>query len=120
MTCISSSIRIDRGHDVASMGDQLPTLDLGSDFEPVQLTLGWEHSCALSRQGMVKCWGKGAPIGLAKGWQDIVGLQSGEMGDFLPALALAGEAVQIAAGAYHTCAAGPPAGLAGSSLPSTC
>ena len=39
------------------MGDDLPEVNLGSDFTPVQVEVGYVHSCALSDEGKLKCWG---------------------------------------------------------------
>eukprot|EP01083_Nonionella_stella_P177902 626860_1 len=45
-----------RGDEAGQMGDNLPTVDLGSNFDVVQIAVGREHSCALSQTGKVKCW----------------------------------------------------------------
>ena len=39
------------------MGDNLPEVDLGEDFEAAGVTCGLDHSCAWSRGGKLKCWG---------------------------------------------------------------
>ena len=70
------------------MGSELPALDLGTDFEPVQLTAGAEFTCALSRRGTVKCWGKAAHLGLGSSSADFIGSRPDEMGDALPTLDL--------------------------------
>ena len=89
------------------MGSELPALDLGTDFEPVELTAGAYHTCALSRRGTVKCWGYAYLLGL--GWSTAagyIGSRPNEMGDSLPTLDLGAlPAVQISAGVVHTCAA---------------
>ena len=88
------------------MGSELPALDLGTDFEPVELTAGAYHTCALSRRGTVKCWGLDYLLGL--GWSAAVyiGSSPNEMGDSLPTLDLgAVPAEQISAGWAHACAA---------------
>ncbi|CAE7688605.1 unnamed protein product [Symbiodinium sp. CCMP2592] len=83
-------LREDRGDEPGEMGSNLPAIDLGTDFEAVQLALGGHHSCALSSQGTVKCWGQGDLLGLG----------------LAPAVVDLGPlpAVQIAAGDRHTCA----------------
>ena len=36
-----------------------PTVQLGSSYDPVQMCSGWAHNCALSSDGLIKCWGRG-------------------------------------------------------------
>ncbi|CAE7845391.1 UVR8 [Symbiodinium necroappetens] len=95
-----------RGDNPGEMGSELPALDLGTDFEPVELTAGAYHTCALSRRGTVKCWGYAYLLGL--GWSaaaGYIGSRPNEMGDSLPTLDLGAlPAVQISAGVVHTCA----------------
>ncbi|CAE7592672.1 HERC5 [Symbiodinium microadriaticum] len=94
-----------RGDNPGEMGSELPALDLGTDFEPVELTAGAYHTCALSRRGTVKCWGLDYLLGL--GWSAAVyiGSSPNEMGDSLPTLDLgAVPAEQISAGWAHACA----------------
>ena len=104
--------RMDRGDNLEEMGTQLPTIDLGTDFEAVQLVAGSYHTCALSRQGAVKCWGWWEYLGLSEnlGSYSYVGTGPGEMGDALPALDLGGNLpfAQLSAGYLHTCAVAWP------------
>ncbi|CAE7805594.1 unnamed protein product [Symbiodinium sp. CCMP2592] len=93
-----------RGDDPDEMGSALPTVDLGMDFEAVQLAAGTYHTCALSSQGKIKCWGWGAylGLGLSGGW---VGTGPQEMGENLPFLDLGPlPAQQIATKWESTCA----------------
>ena len=102
-------LRLSRGDDPGEMGSQLPAVDLGTDFEAVQLVLGDLHSCALSSQGAVKCWGRSSRLGLGLGGGVYIGISPNEMGDALPAVDLGPlPAVQIAAGTRHTCVAACP------------
>eukprot|EP01083_Nonionella_stella_P184683 671505_1 len=48
---------VNRGDDVGQMGDNLPFVDLGSGFTPIQIDSGYKFTCALSDLGKVKCWG---------------------------------------------------------------
>jgi alpha-tubulin suppressor-like RCC1 family protein len=41
------------------MGDQLPFVDLGRDAHVVTVAAGPLSTCALLRDGRVKCWGYG-------------------------------------------------------------
>ena len=103
-------LRLNRGDEPGEMGSALPAVDLGTDFEAVQLALGEYHSCALSSQGAVKCWGWSTDLGLGlDDSEGYIGAGPNEMGDALPAVDLGPlPAVQIAAGAQHTCAAACP------------
>lgn len=38
------------------MGNELPTVDLGS-FVSVRVAAGYTHTCAVSIDGNLKCWG---------------------------------------------------------------
>ena len=41
-----------------NMGNNLSSIDLGSDFNASKVTGGDEHTCALSTQYEVRCWGQ--------------------------------------------------------------
>lgn len=45
------------GDEASEMGDNLPFVQLGADFDPVEVTAGFEQSCAISADRRVKCWG---------------------------------------------------------------
>jgi alpha-tubulin suppressor-like RCC1 family protein len=67
-----------------------------------QLALGYYHTCALLDTGSVRCWGRNSSGQLGLG-------HTTDIGDNEPAsaggvVALGGEATQISAGIYHTCA----------------
>ena len=78
---------------------QLPTLPGGST-RVVQLALGRNHSCVLFSTGSILCWGGGPAQGHGR---DIV-VGDDETPAAVPLLELGGRAVQITAGAEHTCA----------------
>lgn len=46
------------GDEADEMGDHLKVVDLGNEFEAIQIVTGMEHNCALSAHRNVKCWGK--------------------------------------------------------------
>lgn len=45
------------GDEPGEMGDSLPFVDLGADVFVVQVAKGTVHTCALTNDGRVKCWG---------------------------------------------------------------
>ena len=97
------------------MGDELDFVNLGPNFDVVQLAAGYEHTCALSSEGSVKCWGGGPAIGQGILFEDwgttnsayYIGDEWEEMLNLLP-LDLGMKVLQISAGRYHTCAAARP------------
>ena len=42
-----------------TMGDDLPIVDLGTGFNASKVAVGHAHSCALSVEQDVRCWGYG-------------------------------------------------------------
>ena len=46
-----------RGDNPNELGDNQPFINLASDAEPIKITSGSHHSCALFDNGKVKCWG---------------------------------------------------------------
>lgn len=95
----------DRGDGPGEMGDDLPTVDLGTGRTAVRIALGNEHTCALLDDATVKCWGHSFNGRLGYGDTNNRGNAPGEMGDNLAAVDLgAGRtAVQVATGGSHTC-----------------
>lgn len=87
------------------MGKALPFTDLGKDFKVKSLACGETHTCALSDQGLVKCWGQGYYGGLGLGDKISRGTRPEDMGDNLPALAGLTNIQAITAGNSYTCAA---------------
>eukprot|EP01084_Bolivina_argentea_P106771 190989_1 len=91
------------GDGPGEMGEDLQEVDLGA-VKVIQIALGDYHTCALLSTGGVKCWGYGGYLGY--GNTTTIGDEPGEMGEDLQEVDL-GEGVkviQIALGAYHTCA----------------
>ena len=95
------------GEFPSQMGDNLKEVDLGTNRSAVQISCGYEHTCALLDNGQVKCWGQGHPGVLGNGRKapNFVGNDENEMGDNLAPVDL-GEgvtALQVSAGSRHTC-----------------
>ena len=94
-----------RGDDAALMGDSLPVLNLGPDGV-LKVVMGRSHACALLDNGRMKCMGSNDRGQLGNpGLGDNLADDPGETGVGLPFVDLGPDAVvDIAAGAYATCA----------------
>jgi len=95
-----------RGDEANEMGNNLPTVNLGTGKTAVAISAGAYHTCAILNDGSVKCWGYNASGQLGLGDTNDRGDQPGEMGDNLPTVDLgAGKtAVAIGTGYFHSCA----------------
>eukprot|EP01083_Nonionella_stella_P308810 1091182_1 len=95
-----------RGTDPGQMGDDLNTIDLGSNFIPTQIFGGDRHTCALSQTNTVKCWGRNFDGELGYGDQNIRGDDVGQMGDALDTVDLGTmfTPTDMSSGYLHTCA----------------
>eukprot|EP01083_Nonionella_stella_P156828 508282_1 len=89
-----------RGDEAGEMGENLPTIDLGSNFDVIQIVAGRQHSCGLSFAGTVKCFGHNVNGQLGLGDTNNRGDEANEMGDNLPDVDLGSNfnPVQIALG----------------------
>jgi alpha-tubulin suppressor-like RCC1 family protein len=96
----------DLGGGANEMGDNLPSIDLGTGRTATSIS-GSNYSCAILDNGSVKCWGKNnyGQLGLDY-TPDSLGHQPGEMGDNLSSIILGTgrTATAIAAGIHHSCA----------------
>ena len=88
-----------------SIGDNESPIDAGVvsiGGKVVQISAGYEHTCALLETGTVRCWGIGADGRLGYGNTNSIG------DDEIPSTAgdvnIGSSTVQIAAGSKHTCA----------------
>ena len=49
----------DRGKYETTIGDYLPIINLGTDFDVVDLALSFRSTCVKSSAGQMKCFGYG-------------------------------------------------------------
>lgn len=98
--------KIDRGDHSNEMGDNLPSVPLGTGKTAVAISVGGGHTCALLNDASVKCWGYNANGQLGLGDKLDRGDNPGEMGDNLPAVNLGTgkTAVAISVGGSTSCA----------------
>ena len=103
---LGSGDTVRRGESSSRLGDALPTVDLGTHAGTASVTASAGHSCVLSTQAIVKCWGQNLYGQLGQGDVKARGDNAGEMGDALAPVTLGAGVVpvQIVAGGYHTCA----------------
>ncbi|SVD65782.1 uncharacterized protein METZ01_LOCUS418636, partial [marine metagenome] len=94
------------GDDANEMGDNLTSIDLGTDRTATAIDTGYDHTCALLDNASVKCWGRNVYGALGKGNNDSLGDDANEMGDNLTSIDLGTgrTATAISAGYRHTCA----------------
>lgn len=89
-----------RGDDPMEMGDNLPTIDLGTGKTALGISAGYGLTCARLNDNSVKCWGYNIQGELGLGDKVMRGDGPMEMGDNLPAIDLGTgkTALQIVAG----------------------
>ena len=92
------------GGGANQMGDNLPTVDLGTGRTATAITTGHGTTCALLDNGAVKCWGRGSNGQLGLGDATSRGDAANEMGDNLPTVDLGTgrTATAISTGEDHT------------------
>lgn len=92
---------------------QLPAISLGTGFIPAQVVVGMTHTCVVSTDGRLKCFGSndhgelglGLPVSNVAMMNYGIGDESTEMGDALPEVDLGSDrVVQLSLGANLTCA----------------
>jgi LPXTG-motif cell wall-anchored protein len=95
-----------RGDEAGEMGDNLPTVDLGSSVSVTAIAVDGYHTCVLLSLGGVKCWGDNGDGQLGLGDTNYRGDEAGEMGDNLPTvdLGMGVTATAVTTGSSHTCA----------------
>jgi alpha-tubulin suppressor-like RCC1 family protein len=94
------------GNGANEMGDNLPTVNLGTGRTAIAIAAGALHTCAVLEDSSVKCWGYNNRGQLGIDNTTDMGDNSGEMGDNLPTINLGTgrTANGIAGGEDHTCA----------------
>jgi len=95
-----------RGSSPNTMGDNLPTVSLGTGRSAKQVSAGAMHACALLDNDQVKCWGYNVRGQLGYGDTLNRGRLANTMGDDLPVVNLGTgrSAKRIVAGGDATCA----------------
>jgi cysteine-rich repeat protein len=96
----------DHGSQPGQMGDNLPTVDLGSNRTATAIAAGRASACARLDDGSIKCWGENGLGELGLGDTENRGDEPGEMGDALPTvdLGIGRSAQTISGGRESYCA----------------
>ena len=97
---------VPRGTQADLMGNNLPSVALGSGRTAVSVSAGNRFTCAILDNYSLKCWGANQQGQLAQGHTDPLGNDVGEMGNDLSAIDFGnGRKVQkVSAGTIHACA----------------
>lgn len=77
-----------RGDGANEMGDNLPTVNLGTGRTALKIVAGLDYTCALLDNNTVKCWGENQRGQLGKDSTADLGDGANEMGDNLTAINL--------------------------------
>lgn len=95
------------GDQPGEMGDNLPFVDLGSNYQALTLDTGFFFTCALMSTMKVKCWGFNdrGQLGIDPNFDSVLG-DPGEMGNNLPEVQLgSGVFVRDVSCGFHFCCA---------------
>ena len=97
------------GHELNSMGDSLPAIDLGGVYTATTIAAESDTTCAVLNGGNIKCWGKNGEgqlgQGVEQGSANELGNDPGEMGNDLPPIDLGtGYTATAVSTGRHTCA----------------
>ncbi|MGZ3724875.1 MAG: hypothetical protein ACXWQQ_03715, partial [Pseudobdellovibrio sp.] len=95
-----------RGNASGQMGDNLPTVSLGTGRTAKEIYAFGYRSCAILDNNTAKCWGRNITGQLGQGNVTNYGSGAGQMGDSLPAISLGTgrTAVKLAGTESTTCA----------------
>ena len=87
------------------MGDYLQPTEIGGKGNIASISSGAYHTCALSSEGQIKCWGHNQFGQLGVGHNRHVGMNAEEMMDIV-AVDIGDEdkAISVSAGRFYTCA----------------
>ena len=97
--------RTNMGDGAGEMGDNLPSINLGTGRTVTAISAGFNHSCALLDNASVKCWGSNYKGQLGIDSTDNIGDNSSEMSSLSSInLGTGRTATAISAGIYVTCA----------------
>ncbi len=100
----------ERGNAPFEMGAYLQAVDLGAySGQPIHVSAGTRHTCALTDTGHIKCWGLNEDGQLGAGHANNIGDDVFEMGNLLQSadMDFTFEPVSdVIAGGFHTCALG--------------
>jgi len=93
-----------RGDVVDTMGDKLPTLNLGTESKVLQASIGTTHTCAIRVDNELRCWGRNdnGKLGLGAATASI----STSSPSFIAVKVDSGiskKAKYVSAGNFHTC-----------------
>jgi len=97
--------KVPRGKVVNTMGDLLLPIDFGNNFVPTKIACGYAHTCALSMQHTIKCFGYNSNGQLGYNDVEVRGDAANEMGTNLTVVDLVSTfvPVDIAVGSFHSC-----------------
>jgi alpha-tubulin suppressor-like RCC1 family protein len=95
-----------RGNSPGEMGIDLPYVELGTNARVLQISNGYNHTCAVLQNGELKCWGRNDSGQLGLGDTINRGELPGQMADALPSVNLGTglRARAVSAGGNFTCA----------------
>ncbi|NDH47471.1 MAG: hypothetical protein EBX99_06430, partial [Acidimicrobiia bacterium] len=93
-----------RGDAANEMGDNLPTVDLGTGRTAISISAGSNHTCSLLDDNSVKCWGDNTNGQLGLGDTNARGDGASEMGNSLGVVPLGVAATSVIASDTTTCA----------------
>ena len=77
-----------RGDNSSKMGNNLPSVDLGSGIKAKAIATGDNQTCAILDDASIKCWGSNTAGQLGLGDTNNRGDNSSEMGGNLPVISL--------------------------------
>lgn len=98
--------KVTMGDGANEMGDSLPVISLGTGRTALDVSVGFDSTCALLDNSTVKCWGRNMSGQLGRGNKQVHGDTAGDMGDALAAIALGTSrtATKLSSGNLHHCA----------------